>query len=193
MADISLLNQDRSMRIFISSTFRDMMPERELLLKRIFPQLRKLCEERHVELIEVDLRWGITEEEARFGRVIDICLSEIDRSRPYFIGILGDRYGWVPESLETSMRERLLDAYPWIEADLSSGLSITDIEMLSDEIPADFAAMCEALPMFLAQTGTRGNWVLVLDGVNQLEAAHTARQLPALCQGCYDTVSGWLP
>ena len=50
---------DRVVRVFISSTFRDMFEEREILVKRIFPQLRKLCEERFVTWGEVDLRWGV--------------------------------------------------------------------------------------------------------------------------------------
>ncbi len=40
--------QDRQIRVFISSTFRDMQAERNLLVKKVFPQLRKLCEERAV-------------------------------------------------------------------------------------------------------------------------------------------------
>ena len=36
--------QDRQIRVFISSTFRDMGAERDHLVKFIFPQLRKLCE-----------------------------------------------------------------------------------------------------------------------------------------------------
>jgi hypothetical protein len=40
--------EDRVVRVFISSTFRDMFRERDILVKRIFPQLRKLCEERFV-------------------------------------------------------------------------------------------------------------------------------------------------
>ena len=49
----------RVVRVFISSTFRDMFEEREILVKRIFPQLLKLCEERFVTWGEVDLRWGV--------------------------------------------------------------------------------------------------------------------------------------
>jgi preprotein translocase subunit SecA/nephrocystin-3 len=55
---------DRQIRVFISSTFRDMQEERDILVKRIFPQLRKLCEERAITWTEVDLRWGITTEHA---------------------------------------------------------------------------------------------------------------------------------
>ncbi len=87
----------RSIRVFVSSTFRDMHEEREELIKRVFPQLRRLCETRGVAWSEVDLRWGVTDEQKAEGAVLPICLAEIDRSRPYFIGLLGQRYGWIPE------------------------------------------------------------------------------------------------
>jgi hypothetical protein len=38
------------------------------------------------------------------GRVLPTCLAEIDRCRPYFIGILGERYGWVPKRYRQSWR-----------------------------------------------------------------------------------------
>lgn len=40
--------EQRAIRVFVSSTFRDMQEEREELAKRVFPQLRKLCEQRGV-------------------------------------------------------------------------------------------------------------------------------------------------
>jgi hypothetical protein len=49
----------REIRVFISSTFRDMQEEREELVKQVFPQLRRLCESRGVTCGEVDLRWGV--------------------------------------------------------------------------------------------------------------------------------------
>jgi hypothetical protein len=36
----------RQIRVFVSSTFRDMQAERDYLVKFIFPQLRKLCAQR---------------------------------------------------------------------------------------------------------------------------------------------------
>jgi hypothetical protein len=54
----------RFIRVFISSTFRDMQAERDELTKFIFPQLRQRCEQRGVIWGEVDLRWGITEEQS---------------------------------------------------------------------------------------------------------------------------------
>lgn len=102
--------QSRTVRVFLSSTFRDFAEERDLLVKTIFPELRRRCRERQVELVDVDLRWGITEEEAQQGKVLPICLAEIDRSRPFFMGFLGERYGWVPKAgqydLSTFLRKK---------------------------------------------------------------------------------------
>ena len=114
----------RSIRVFVSSTFRDMQAEREELVKRIFPQLRRLCETRGVAWSEVDLRWGVTDEQKAEGAVLPICLAEIDRSRPYFIGLLGQRYGWVPEELPEGITEQL----PWLAG--LAGTSVTEMEIL---------------------------------------------------------------
>lgn len=129
MSDFMFEFAERKVRIFISSTFRDMMQERELLIKRIFPQLHHWCKERQIEMTEVDLRWGITEQEAKEGKVVEICLNEIDKSRPYFIGILGERYGWVPNDVDVNKQKRLMETYPWLAEDIKHGLSITDMEM----------------------------------------------------------------
>ena len=71
----------RVVRIFLSSTFRDFGEERDLLVRQLFPTLRARLQSRFVDLIDVDLRWGITAEEAERGDVLPICLSEIDRAR----------------------------------------------------------------------------------------------------------------
>src|SRR6266436_4296809 len=86
----------RVIRVFISSTFRDMQAERDELVLRVFPRVRKLCEARGVTWGEVDLRWGISDEQKAEGKVLPVCLAEIDNSRPYFIGLLGERYGSLP-------------------------------------------------------------------------------------------------
>jgi hypothetical protein len=53
----------RTARIFLSSTFRDFGEERDLLVRRVFPALRARLKDRFVELVDVDLRWGITPEQ----------------------------------------------------------------------------------------------------------------------------------
>ena len=121
--------KEREIRIFVSSTFKDMMSERDHLVKKVFPKLRKLCQERGVELTEVDLRWGVTEEQAEQGRVIEVCLREIDRCRPYFIGILGERYGWVPGPEEYEKHRKIIEDFPWVKKDIDEQMSITEMEI----------------------------------------------------------------
>ena len=99
-------------RIFLSSTFRDFGEERDLLVRRVFPALRARLKERFVELVDVDLRWGITAEQAERGEVLPICLAEIDRARPWFVCMLGDRYGWVPEA--DAYDTDLVEQRPWL-------------------------------------------------------------------------------
>lgn len=85
----------KTIRLFISSTFRDMHAERDWLNRVVFPELRSRCRRRGAEFVGVDLRWGVTEEEARQRGALAVCLDEIERC-DLFLGLLGDRYGWVP-------------------------------------------------------------------------------------------------
>jgi telomerase protein component 1 len=89
----------RTVRVFISSTFRDMHAERDHLVKVVFPELRERLEAHRVHFIDVDLRWGVTREQVENERVLDVCLKVIDECRPFFVGILGQRYGWVPRDV----------------------------------------------------------------------------------------------
>src|SRR6266852_676334 len=120
----TLSERDRVIRVFISSTFRDMHAERDHLVTVIFPQLRRLCESRGVTWGEVDLRWGVTDEARAEGNVLPLCLAEIERCRPYFIGLLGERYGWVPEEIPPE----LLEAQPWLNEHRKQ--SVTALEIL---------------------------------------------------------------
>ena len=116
--------QDRLVRVFVSSTFRDMHAEREELVKRVFPELRRHCRERAIEFVDVDLRWGINDEQKAEGKVLPICLAEIERCRPYFIGLLGERYGWVPREID----EALTKEQGWLLEHREK--SVTELEMI---------------------------------------------------------------
>jgi len=123
----SLATESREIRVFLSSTFRDFMQERDLLVKQVFPALRRRARERGVELVDVDLRWGITQEQSEQGQVIGICLAEIERCRPYFIGMLGERYGWTP-AVDDYPAE-VLEREPWLQQH-RGGASVTELEIL---------------------------------------------------------------
>jgi WD40 repeat protein len=88
-------------RVFVSSTFADMRHEREALQRDVFPRLHEVCAQRGARLQPVDLQWGVSRAAAEDQQTVSICLQEIDRckrltSRPNFITLLGDRYGWCP-------------------------------------------------------------------------------------------------
>jgi hypothetical protein len=114
----------RTIRVFISSTFRDMHSERDWLVKRVFPALRERLEPHRIHLVDIDLRWGVTKEQADNDQALDVCLDQIDECRPYFLGILGERYGWVSDRLP----ERTAGKYGWIRQ--QTGKSITELEIL---------------------------------------------------------------
>jgi len=60
------------------------------------------------------------------------CLSTVSlgigrkNCRPYFVGILGERYGWVPREIS----EDLIQAQPWLREHVQQGKSVTELEIL---------------------------------------------------------------
>jgi nephrocystin-3 len=127
--------QSREIRVFLSSTFRDMEAERNHLVKQVFPKVRAACLARQVGFTEIDLRWGVTEEESKNGATVEICLKEIERCRnfpPFFIGFLGERYGWIPkhEDLTAYWQKHKGSSYakPILNA-VKRGISVTELEM----------------------------------------------------------------
>lgn len=121
---ITSRNSDRVVSVFISSTFRDMMAERDELALYVFPELRRRCRERYVEFDGVDLRWGITPEQSEKGEVLPICLAMIERCHPYFVGMLGERYGWVPDKID----EALIKEQNWLGNHRDK--SVTELEII---------------------------------------------------------------
>eukprot|EP00026_Physarum_polycephalum_P000354 Phypoly_transcript_00354.p1 GENE.Phypoly_transcript_00354~~Phypoly_transcript_00354.p1 ORF type:complete len:1644 (+),score=368.57 Phypoly_transcript_00354:104-5035(+) len=125
----------RTMRVFVSSTFLDMRKEREVLTQEVFPYIRRFCHERNVLFSYVDLRWGIPTEEVAGGKTISLCLDEVDACRPYFIGILGERYGWSLHTSSAAAREILNQSFEYAQAErpwLSkfTDRSVTELEIL---------------------------------------------------------------
>lgn len=120
----------RSRPVFITSTFRDMHAERDWLRTHVFPVLEERLRERFHHLETVDLRWGVdsasaAQEQDRELSVLTVCLREIERSRPFLIALLGDRYGWRPP------RARITAAASeaGLDADVA-GKSVTELEIL---------------------------------------------------------------
>ncbi|CAJ1072532.1 Hypothetical predicted protein [Xyrichtys novacula] len=111
----------RGVRVFVSSTFRDMHAERDILVRSVFPELRRRAAQHCLYLQEVELRWGVTEEESE--RAAELCLSEVCRSQ-MMVGILGERYGLVPPKPDLPD----LPQYSWL-VKASTGMSMTEMEI----------------------------------------------------------------
>eukprot|EP00794_Sanderia_malayensis_P003244 gene3244-3725_t len=121
----------RTIRIFVSSTFKDFHQEREVLVKEVFPDLRIWCEERKLKLVECDLRWGVPKDTPS-EETIKICLEELDRCyednvAPFFLNLAGERSGWVPSFDDLSHNVAI--QYGWVY-----GLSITEMEIVHGAI-----------------------------------------------------------
>lgn len=114
--------------VFISSTFNDMHAERDYLVKQVFPELRMWCARRKLKLVDVDLRWGVSAADAQENkRVVEVCMKNIDKCRPFFLCFLGQRRGWVPK--ENDVNSKTLELFPELQKYLGNS-SITELEVL---------------------------------------------------------------
>ena len=118
-------------RIFISSTFKDMQQERDVIRNDVFPELEMFAKKYNIAISIIDLRWGINTEECETNnessfKIFRTCFDEIDESKPFFVGLVGNRYGWIPnlEELPLSLDSKFKDFLKF------QGKSITESEML---------------------------------------------------------------
>jgi hypothetical protein len=96
--------------VFVSSTFRDLQKERNILQVDVFPALERHCAEREFQFQAIDLRWGVPGEAGLDHRTMRICFDELRRSqqispKPNFLVLFGARYGWQPLPEEISEKE----------------------------------------------------------------------------------------
>ncbi|WP_394010852.1 tetratricopeptide repeat protein [Anaerococcus cruorum] len=118
-------------QIFVSSTFKDMHIERDLIQTKLSPDLNEKAYQKRIEGIKFqDLRWGIDtdieNEEEKDKKILEVCLDEIENNRPYFMVLVGDRYGWIPDNdlvKETGVRYGIYSPDEKIEK------SITNLEI----------------------------------------------------------------
>lgn len=123
-----MTTQWEKVHVFISSTFNDMHAERDYLIKQVFPELREWCDRRKLRLVDIDLRWGVTEQDALHNKsVVKVCLDRIDDCRPFFLCFLGQRRGWVPQGEDVS--SATLEGFPALK-DYLGNASVTEMEIL---------------------------------------------------------------
>lgn len=118
---------NRKVRVFISSTFSDMEQERNTIVYNVFPRLRQEFSSQMIDISEVDLRWGIPEEDSENSRILEICIGEVLHCSPFFVGIVGQRYGAIAsadaiDNLPPAYRNAVGKGFP-------EEISITELEM----------------------------------------------------------------
>lgn len=116
--------------IFVSSTFQDMHFERDMLHSVVVPELVSYFSKKRLSVDLIDLRWGIdtsgdTSEQENTVKILKVCFDEIERSKPFFIGFIGERYGWIPNSNDI---ESAILGYNFDNE--GREMSITEMEML---------------------------------------------------------------
>ncbi len=86
--------------VFVSSTFKDMQYERDLLQTYAIPTLNDKLREYGERAYFGDLRWGVNtsdlDSDEGSRKVLKVCLDQIDNCKPYMIVLIGERYGWIP-------------------------------------------------------------------------------------------------
>lgn len=119
--------------IFISSTFCDMDNERDYLKDILIPRLNNELGEFYISVEICDLRSGLNprqvDEKAREKYILSSCFRSIQECTPFFIGMIGDRYGWIPPY------EDLMELYhvfqqKGINMSEVQNKSVTEIEMM---------------------------------------------------------------
>jgi WD40 repeat protein len=125
---VDALTKWQKVHVFVSSTFNDMHAERDYLVKKVFPELQEWCERRKLQLVDIDLRWGVTEQDATHNKnAVKVCLERIDDCRPFFLCFVGQRRGWVPGGHEVSAET--YSNFPELRNHVGQA-SITELEIL---------------------------------------------------------------
>ncbi|MBF0407112.1 MAG: tetratricopeptide repeat protein [Candidatus Riflebacteria bacterium] len=110
--------------IYVSSTFPDFKAERRLLERQLFPQIRNYCEKRGIIFNWVDFRSGLENEKVE-SSLLKIMLERIRTPHTFFSGMVGFRYGLIPQSIA----DEILDREPWLAR--HPQCSINEIEYLA--------------------------------------------------------------
>ncbi len=120
-------------QFFVSSTFRDMHYERDIINSVILPQLKHIANDCGENISLTDLRWGIDTQNIDpvegMRKILSVCMQEIEFSFPHLIIMIGDRYGSVPDSrmIDDFLRSPGGSDFKYEE---TVGKSITELEII---------------------------------------------------------------
>jgi hypothetical protein len=136
------MEEIREARIFVSLNQVDMEAEVNILMNDVASLVQSELEANEVTCTFVCLNFRQDKEETTFEN--GIChavrgsLDEIDMCRPFFIGLLGERYGLVPtlKKDDSAGIQKIYAEFPWMEkfknpfVNTMLGYSMLEIELL---------------------------------------------------------------
>lgn len=163
-----------TIRVFISSTFADFQTERDVLQRRVFPELRQLCAARGYRFQPIDLRWGVSEAAGNERQTLKICFDELDRCRAlspdcFMLILLGERYGssLLPPTVAEEVAGLLL---PHLAEDERAAFEAT-YRLDKNAVPAEYALLGSEGPARASDEPLRKalSWAAVAAGLTDDE------------------------
>lgn len=127
------MNVYRLVRVFVSSTFRDMDFERDYLKNILIPKLNEEMRQHDILVELCDLRTGLakmfTSEQEQEEYILQSCFSAIKSTYPYFIALIGDRYGWIPPKQSISNLNQVFQDFG-VNSSSVTDKSVTELEII---------------------------------------------------------------
>jgi hypothetical protein len=101
MEELRKIMPKKKLMVFVSSTFMDSNLERDILHRKILPDLEKKGQQHGVQVIFYDMRFGVKDENTKDHMTWISCKEAIQQCHEgsdglYFLSLQADRYGYRP-------------------------------------------------------------------------------------------------
>ena len=118
-----------AVRVFVCGDFDDMYPERQYLQKSVWPVINRWLLPYRMQFVPVDMRFGVSKRECFHKHVVKLHLDLIDLCFPFFVCLLGERYGWIPDEYYLNYGDLELERFKWMK-EFPSSLSLVHLEII---------------------------------------------------------------
>eukprot|EP00055_Hartaetosiga_balthica_P014815 m.83631 g.83631 ORF g.83631 m.83631 type:complete len:1589 (-) comp8697_c0_seq1:339-5105(-) len=145
-------------RAFISSTFTDTNTERNAILERVVPEVRRFAKSLGYEFSPATMRWGVTKAHANNHSHAQLCIKEVLKCLKLsegisFISLLGQKFGFqpfpsiIPQDTFETLREALASSIDdesesikllakWFELDMNVVPPVYRLFPITDHLPS---------------------------------------------------------
>ncbi|CAD5123326.1 DgyrCDS11683 [Dimorphilus gyrociliatus] len=131
---------------YLSSTVEDFQEERNYLNEKIWPRLQYFCSARGTTFEAIDFQ------SKKHDRTVELCLYNIIKSSPFFISLIGERYGDIPANskwLRNSINQAVKSGYAWLKDKPNLQSSLIELELTQ----AVFLGECENSLFYFRKAG----------------------------------------